>query len=526
MKKSIKLSVFCLLVLGMTSCKEEQKVTYTTAKVEKQDISTSITATGTIEPVTKVEVGTQVSGIISKIYVDYNSYVRKGDIMAELDRTNLSSELVSAESNLSSAQSSANYQDKSIDAASKNLDLIRSNLEISNRDLAIAENNLELAKKNVEFARKNVEYTKKDVDIAQSNMQRYSTLFQRGLISANDYEQAQSTLNNALQSYNNAVQSLNNATQSLNSSQQSYNSTRTSNNQAIENVTQAQLQYDQSLSEAAQARNQVEVQKQNVSKAHTNLGYATITSPIDGIVLSKEVEEGQTVAASMTTPTLFILAQDLTDMRVIAKVDEADIGGVKEGQRVTFTVDAFPDDVFQGGVTQVRQEATTESNVVTYEVVISAPNDDLKLKPGLTANVTIYTMEKFDVMSIPSKALRFSPNETLLMDGESIEDCPGEKKVWKKEGNVFKAYAVETGSSNGSSTEILSGLKVGDEIITEFIILQEESSEEQGNNNPFMPRRPNRQQRNGQGGQSGQSGQSGQGGPNNQGQVRPGGGAR
>ena len=126
-------------------------------------------------------------------------------------------------------------------------------------------------------------------------------------------------------------------------------------------------------------------------------------------------------------------------------------------------------------------------------------------------------------MSIPSKALRFSPNETLLMDGESIEDCPGEKKVWKKEGNVFKAYAVETGSSNGSSTEILSGLKVGDEIITEFIILQEESSEEQGNNNPFMPRRPNRQQRNGQGGQSGQSGQGGQ---NNQGQVRPGGGAR
>lgn len=522
MNKSIKLSVFFLLLLGMSSCKEEQKVTYTTAKVEKQDISTSITATGTIEPVTKVEVGTQVSGIISKIYVDYNSYVRKGDIMAELDRTNLSSELVSAESNLSSAQSSANYQDKSIDAASKNLDLIRKNLEISNKDLSIAENNLELAKKNVEFARKNVEYTKKDVDIAQSNMQRYSTLFQRGLISANDYEQAQSTLNNALQSYNNAVQSLNNATQSLNSAQQSYNSTRTSNNQAIENVTQAQLQYDQSLSEASQARNQVEVQKQNVSKAQTNLGYATITSPIDGIVLSKEVEEGQTVAASMTTPTLFILAQDLTDMRVIAKVDEADIGGVKEGQRVTFTVDAFPDDVFQGGVTQVRQEATTESNVVTYEVVISAPNDDLKLKPGLTANVTIYTMEKFDVLSIPSKALRFSPNETLLMDGESIEDCPGEKKVWKKEGNVFKAYAVETGSSNGSSTEILSGLKAGDEIITEFNILQEEGSDEQqGDNNPFMPRRPNRQQKNGQGSQSGQGGQNSQ-----NGQSRPGAGSR
>lgn len=527
MKPIIKISLLSLAMACLLSCKNEQKVTYSTAKAEKQDISTSITATGTIEPVTKVEVGTQVSGIISKIYVDYNSYVRKGDIMAELDRTNLNSELVSAESNLSSAQSSANYQDKSIDAAAKNLDLIRNNLEISNRDLSIAENNLELAKKNVDYAKKNVEYTKKDVDIAQANMQRYSTLFQRGLISANDYEQAQSTLNNALQSYNNAVQSLNNATQSLNSSQQSYNSTRTSNNQAIENVTQAQLQYDQSLSEAAQARNQVEVQKQNVSKANTNLGYATITSPIDGIVLSKEVEEGQTVAASMTTPTLFILAQDLTDMRVIANVDEADIGGVKEGQRVTFTVDAFPDDVFQGGVTQVRQEATTESNVVTYEVVISAPNDDLKLKPGLTANVTIYTMEKFDVLSIPSKALRFSPNENLLLDGETIEDCAGEKKVWKKEGNVFKAYSVETGSTNGTSTEILSGLKAGDEIITEFNIIQEESEDNQQNNNPFMPRRPgsNKQKKgdsssSGQGGQGSQGGQGGQGG----GQGRPSGG--
>lgn len=524
MKSLTNISLAVLLLLLSVGCKEEQKVTYTMAKVEKQNISTSITATGTIEPVTKVEVGTQVSGIISKIYVDYNSYVRKGDVMAELDRTNLNSELVSAESNLSSAVSSAAYQDKSVDAAAKNLDLIRNNLEISNKDLSIAANNLELAKKNVEYAKKNVEYTKKDVDIAQSNMQRYSTLFQRGLISANDYEQAQSQLNNALQSYNNAVQSLNNATQSLNSSQQSYNSTRTSNNQAIENLTKAQLSYDQTLSESAQSRNQVEVQKQNVSKANTNLGYATITSPIDGIVLSKEVEEGQTVAASMTTPTLFILAQDLTDMRVIAKVDEADIGGVKEGQRVTFTVDAFPEDVFQGGVTQVRQEATTESNVVTYEVVISAPNDDLKLKPGLTANVTIYTLEKFDVLSVPSKALRFSPNETLLMDGESIEDCPGMKKVWKKEGNVFKAIAVETGSSNGSSTEILSGLKEGDEIITEFVLPMEEMSEEgqgQGNNNPFMPRRPNRQQR--RGGQGSSDGNSGSGPGGNSGGGRPGG---
>ncbi len=518
MNKILKSAIIATTVLMVSACQNEQKVTYSTAKVERQDISTSITATGTIEPVTKVEVGTQVSGIISKIYVDYNSYVHKGDILAELDRTNLSSELVSAESNLSSAVSSSNYQNRSIDAAAKNVDVVVSNLELAGKDLNLSQGNLDMARKNVEYARKNVEYTKKEVDIAQSNMQRYSTLFQKGLISANDYEQAQSSLNNAQQGYNNAVQSLNNAQQSLNSAQQSYNASKSSYNNAQESLTKARLAYDQSVSEASQARNQVEVQKQNVSKASTNLGYATITSPIDGVVLSKEVEEGQTVAAAMTTPTLFILAQDLTDMRVIAKVDEADIGGVKEGQRVTFTVDAYPDDVFNGQVTQVRQEATTESNVVTYEVVISAPNDDLKLKPGLTANVTIFTMEQYDVLSIPSKALRFSPNETLLLDGESIEDCQGEKKVWKKDGNVFKAIAVETGSTNGTFTEIKSGLKAGDEIITEFNLLQEQGdNEQQGDNNPFMPRRPgsNKKKSGESGGQGSSGGQGGRpsGGP-------------
>jgi len=506
--KYIYLTLIVLLSVISSSCSKEKKVTYTTAKVEKQNISTSITATGTIEPVTKVEVGTQVSGIISKIYVDYNSYVHKGDILAELDRTNLNSELVSAESNLASAVSSQTYHNQSVASTSRNIEFSTNSLNSANRDLELSNKDLELARKNLDLARKNVEYAKKDVEIAQANYTRYSTLFQRGLISANDYEQSVQTLNNAQQGLNNAVQSMNQAQQSYNSTLSSNNKAKESVNQARESLNQARLSHDQSLSESEQSKHQVEVQRQNVSKANTNLGYATITSPIDGVVLSKEVEEGQTVAASMTTPTLFILAQDLTDMRVIAKVDEADIGGVKEGQRVTFTVDAFPEDVFQGGVTQVRQEATTESNVVTYEVVISAPNDELKLKPGLTANVTIYTMEKYDVLTIPSKALRFSPNESLLQDGESIEDCQGDKKVWIKKGDVFKAISVETGSTNGTLTEIVSGLKVGDEIITEFNIEQEEV-EQQGNNNPFMPRRPgsNRDKKSDQGGQGGQNNQ-------------------
>ncbi len=389
-------NIFAALVIAtaFAACSEGTKVNYSTAPVEKQNITTSITATGTIEPVTEVEVGTQVSGIIDRIYVDYNSEVHRGQVIAELDKTNLLSKLASAQSNLSNAQSSLNYQ--------------------------------------------------------SANYKRYKTLYEKGLVSANDYENAK-------------------------------------------------LSYEQALQ-------QVKVQQQNVTEAQTNLGYATITSPIDGVVLSKEVEEGQTVASAMTTPTLFIIAQDLTDMRVIADIDEADIGGVKEGQRVTFTVDAFPDDIFEGAVTQVRQQATTESNVVTYEVVISAPNDQLKLKPGLTANVTIYTMEKNGVLAVPARALRFTPNEALLQDGETVEDVQAPAKLWTKEGNVFKAHKVEVGLSNGMLTEIISGVKAGTEVLTDFeIIGGEEESEEPATSNPFMPR-PGNRNRNGANGAAGARG--------------------
>jgi HlyD family secretion protein len=210
------------------------------------------------------------------------------------------------------------------------------------------------------------------------------------------------------------------------------------------------------------------------------------------VVLSKEVEEGQTVAASFNTPELFTIAQDLTDMRVIANIDEADIGGVKEGQRVSFTVDAFPDDSFEGKVTQVRQQATTESNVVTYEVVISAPNKDLKLKPGLTANVTIYTLEKNNVIICPAKALRFMPNEALLSEGQNVEDIEAKNKVWTQEGNTFKAHAVETGTTNGIMAEIVSGISEGTEVLTDFSMEGgEEPAAQQQAGNPFMPKPKN-----------------------------------
>lgn len=384
-------AIIAYLLLGG---KKSAGVSYSTAEVLTTDITNSVTATGTIEPVTSVTVGTQVSGIVAHLYVDYNSVVKKGQVIAELDKTNLLSELASARANLSSAQSNLSYQ--------------------------------------------------------KANYTRYKTLYDKGLISANDFEQAR-------------------------------------------------LSYEQ-------AQQQVRTSSESVNKAQTNLGYATITSPIDGIVLSKSVEEGQTVAASFSTPELFTIAQDLTNMQVIADIDEADIGEVKEGQRVKFTVDAYPDDTFSGTVTQVRQEATTESNVVTYQVVISAPNADMKLKPGLTANVTIYTKEVKNVLAVPAKALKFTPNEKMLTKGQTIVDCQGANKVWVLDGNTFRAYAVTIGISDGITTEVKSGIKAGQQVVTEFQMrgasADGDDASGQSTNNPFMPKRPGSNKKSGSGGSS------------------------
>ncbi len=192
-----------------------------------------------------------------------------------------------------------------------------------------------------------------------------------------------------------------------------------------------------------QAKNSYEISKNELAKAETNWGYATIYSPIDGVVLNKVVEEGQTVTASFSAPVLFTIAQDLTQMQVVARIDEADIGQVHEGQRVEFSVDAFPNDLFEDNVTQVRQEATVESNVVTYEVVINSPNPDLKLKPGLTANVTIYTVERNNVLSVSSRALRFNPETTQIGPQDRVVNTSGENKLWTYEDNTFTAHPVE-----------------------------------------------------------------------------------
>lgn len=375
MKKKIFSKVWIAMILVvviavaawlLSGGKKEEQINFKQEKVATHTLQNSITATGTIEAVTSVTVGTQVSGIVNKLYVDYNSVVKKGQVIAELDKTNLISELNTAKANLASTESNLSYQ--------------------------------------------------------SANMKRYQTLYKKGLVSADEYE-------NALLAYR-------------------------------------------------QAKEQVASSRENVQRAQTNLGYATITSPIDGTVISKSVEEGQTVAASFNTPELFTIAKDLRNMQVIANVDEADIGGVAVGNRVNFTVDAYPDDTFEGVVKQVRLEATTTNNVVTYEVVISAPNADLKLKPGLTANVTIFTKEQANILSVANKALRFTPTKETVGKDMKIVDCKGKNKVWTLNGNTLTAHSVNIGQSDAMHTQIISGIKAGQSVVTEIVVDASEDEED------------------------------------------------
>ncbi len=351
----IVIAIVVVKLVGHSANKEQ--VVFETGYVQNGNIASSVTATGTVEPVTEVEVGTQVSGIIDKIYVDYNTVVKKGEIIAEMDRVTLTATLQSSQANYDGCKAELDYQEKTFN--------------------------------------------------------RTKALYEKELVSEEDYDEAE------------------------------YNYLR--------------------------AKSSLESARADLATAERNLSYATITSPIDGVVIERSVEEGQTVAAGFETPTLFYIAADLTKMQVVADVDEADIGGVEEGQRCSFTVDAYPDDVFEGYVEQVRlgsSEEDADATVITYEVVISADNPDLKLLPRLTANIEIYTIDKQNVLCAPAKALRFSMNEELGGPDAVINDCDGENKVWTKSGNVFTAHSVEIGISNGNTTEIVSGIAAGTEVVT------------------------------------------------------------
>lgn len=381
-----KIVIAIIVILAGVLCffifrpKEKEKVNYEVFEVKRGNIRNTVTATGTVEPIVQVEVGTQVSGTIARILVDYNSEVKKGQLVAELDRTVLEAEYKSQLSLLYSNQNEFDYQKR--------------------------------------------------------NYTRMAGLHAQKMVSDSEFETAE-------------------------------------------------YQYEN-------ARRALDKSRSDLLKAETNLKYCMIYSPIDGVVISRAVDEGQTVAATFNTPKLFVIANDLRNMRVIADVDEADIGQVKEGQKVIFSVDAFPDEYFEGEVTQVRLEPIVESNVVTYEVVINAPNLDLKLKPGLTANITVLIHEKENVLMMPLRALRFQPEE---VDGEPVlsKEQPaakGSKSVWVQNAEGLACKNVRTGVSDGIYTEVLEGVNAGERVVIGVELPENASGSKKKNapgSNPLMP---------------------------------------
>lgn len=392
--------ILAIILIAMMKGKKKQDVQILAQPAAIDSIEVTVTATGEVQPVYKVEVGTQVSGIVEKIYVDFNSVVKKGQILAELDRSNLNEQYTQAQTLVSNAKS--------------------------------------------------------NLTLAQQQYDRVKALYDNKAATQESYESVVNSLN--------------------------------------------------------QAKNQLKTAQSELQRAQTNLSYATIYSPIDGVILDKAVEQGQTVASSFNTPTLFTIANDLTQMQVEAAVDEADIGGVKSGQPVTFTVDAFPDDIFSGTVKEVRLNPTVTSNVVTYTVIIDAPNPDSKLFPGMTANVTITTkkesgigipMQALNVMLMPEHQKQLEKKgytfKSLYKDqkelAQGLKDIT-KKTIWVQRGEKsFEQVNVKIGLNNGVTT-LVEGINVGDRVVTNIIAVSEgKESEGQKSNNPFMPGPPGRTKR-------------------------------
>lgn len=381
------LTLGLLLMLG--ACGKKPSVSLETVKAERGELTETVTATGTIESATQVDVGTQVTGIIDKLYADYNSVVKKGELIAEIEKTLLQSDLASAEANVESARLTYEY-----------------NLTNYNRDKALHDKKLI---SDYEF-----QTTKKDLEVSKTA-------------------------------------------------------------------------YDKA--------------KADKVRAAKNLNYAEIYSPIDGIVISREVEVGQTVVSNMSVANLYTIA-DLDSMQVIGDVDEADIGRVKVGQKVTFSVDAYSEELFEGKVTQVRLNPTTESNVVTYEVVVAAKNPDHKLIPGLTANLTIYTLSDENVLMLPAAAFNFQPeandDEKLPQPAGSAADlklAPDQRCVWVVKDDRLVPTAVTIGNSNGIKTEILSGIEDGTPVATGYDEIASAPSGKPGQQSPFAPQPPGRKKK-------------------------------
>jgi HlyD family secretion protein len=382
---SVTVVVLILIFFLFIKGRGNKEVQFNTTQVEEKTIEITVTATGYLQPMDKVEVGTQVSGVVEKIYVDYNSQVKKGQLLAEIDKSTLIERLTQAEASLTSAES-------------------------------------------------DLKYTKQNYD-------RIKQLYDVKAATEASYEEAINRLNQAETALANA--------------------------------------------------------KANLHQAEVNLSYAEIYSPINGVILDRSVDEGQTVAASFNTPTLFTIANDLTKMQVEADIDEADIGRVRVRQKVNFTVDAYSDDTFEGVVNQIRLQPTVTNNVVTYTVIIEAPNPEEKLFPGMTASVTIITQMETG-LSVPAEALNFNPTQDILTHTNPQSQPPlptpdfTGKAVWLKIPDGIVRKEIKTGFSDGIYTIIKEGLETDDTVILSATVGKKETNPEQAATNPFMPQPPRR----------------------------------
>lgn len=459
---------------------------YMTAKVERGNLRNTVTATGVLQAVTTVQVGSQASGTISALYVDFNSIVKKGQVIAQLDPAQAQAQVQQAQANLENARASLTQARAGVTAS-------RAGTADAQAKVMQAKSTVQTQQAGVSGAQANLAVLKAERDDALSALKQQEGLATAGIISKRDYEVAQTAFRTADARYNQAAAQLNQAM--LNEKM----SAGAGQAQADAQLQQSQAQIQQAQAQVQQAEAQVQQAQAALSLAQVNLSHTTITSPIDGVVVSRDINVGQTVAASLSAPTLFTIANDLTKMQVIANIDQADIGLVEQAKTATFGVDAFPGKDFSGTIQQMRLNPVNVQNVVTYNVVLDVDNPEQKLKPGMTANLTITIDERNNVLKVPNAALRFRPQATTQNSSTGGNNNGGQRQgraqrntdsnngqaenrltpstapvvagqnrlVWVlgQDGKP-QARRITVGLSDGSATEIVSGnLQEGDVVI-------------------------------------------------------------
>jgi HlyD family secretion protein len=526
LKKIIIVTVILLIVAGLVvynymNSKSMNKIVFETQKADKGKITSTVSSTGSLAAVTTVDVGSQVSGAIQAIYVDYNDRVTEGQIIARIDPATYEAQLTQAKAKLSNGEASLRQAQADLDDSRISIQNSIAGIHQSTAGVEKSKADLQNAIGNNLVAEANMRRSKAELDNKNSENQRAKELFRRELISQSERDSYDLQLKTAQANYESSVAQVKSSKANIEAAKSTLQSARSILDASITKRQSAEAQVRSSEARLIAANAVIEQAKGDVSSVQVNLERCIIRSPINGVVINRKVDVGQTVAASFTAPSLFILAKNLGQMEVKASVDEADIGKVKQGQKVEFTVDAYPEEQFFGRVFQVRTNAVVEQNVVTYEVIIRTENKDLKLKPGMTANIDITTEVKENVLRIPNSALRFRPDKVAIfpypeeMKKEKVgkkqgvkppgqpgpggmgeggpvdnaEDNNGAKKksgkdesettIWVLKGGKPESIKIKTGISDSSNIEVKSGeLKEGMEVITDAYTEKERLTKE------------------------------------------------